>query len=120
MERSRMGLDVLAYCLMPDHFHLIVGPCLMRLGQVVQGLKLASAHQLIAAGLAVHSPWQESFFDVGLRDETQLLTAIEYVHVNPTKEGLADCPSEYPLSSSKSWDQGAEGPIRLARDLAVL
>jgi putative transposase len=115
-ERDRIGLDVFAYCLMPDHLHLIIGPSPIRVGYVVRALKLAAVQNLMVAGLAHGRLWQRGYFEKGLRDTNQLRTALDYIHKNPLEEGLARDPAAYRLSSFSSWEGGADGPIALAKD----
>ena len=115
-ERKRIGLNVFAYTLLPDHTHLIIGPTKQRTGYVVQALKLASVHRLMADGLATGGLWQRGYFDRALRDLSQLRTAIDYVHNNPVVAGLALEPDKYILSSYADWLELREGPILLARD----
>ncbi len=44
--------------------------------------------------------WQRSFYDRVIRDDRQLVEAINYVHQNPVAAGLADTPEAYPFSSA--------------------
>jgi putative transposase len=114
-ERRRMGLSIFAYSLMPDHFHLVIGPVAIQIGRVVQALKLASVNRLTADGLAPSSLWQGSYFDVALRDMYQLRATIDYVHNNAAEEGIVPLASEYPLSSCGDWQGVSSGPILLDR-----
>lgn len=113
---ARLGLDVFAYALLPDHFHLIIGPSDQRVGYVVQALKLASVHRLMADGLATGGLWQRDYFDRAIRDVSQIRAAIDYVHNNPVQAGLVSEPESYPLSSCGDWFDLGEGPIFLARE----
>lgn len=114
-----MGVDVLAYCLMPDHGHFVIGPTLLKIGQVVQGFKLASTHRLLANGLVIKTPWQRSYYDVGVRDERQLRNAVEYLHNNPLVAGLCNDRAAFPLSSCADWECGGRGPILVAKHLWI-
>ena len=44
--------------------------------------------------------WQRSFYDRMIRDEPQLLQAIEYVHMNPVVVGLVEDVEAYEFSSA--------------------
>lgn len=114
-----MGLVVVAFALMPDHFHLVVAPIPMTIGRMVQALKAASVLRLKAQGLASGGLWQEDYFDVALRDERQLRAAIEYVHQNPGKEGLIQDSRLYPLSSYGAWE-GLTGSLISLKSAAEL
>lgn len=113
-ERRRMKLDIYAFALMPDHFHIIIGPYPKRVGYVVQALKLASVHRLLREELTGGGLWQRGYYDVAMRDLRQLRTVMEYVHNNPVKLGLVEDPRQYPLSSCADWAGTTESPIRLS------
>jgi putative transposase len=97
--RRDAGVDVWAYCLMPNHVHYVVVPTskggLARL--------FASAHRRYA--LRVNSRegwrghlWQERFYSVPM-DETHLVSAVRYVELNPVRAGLCESPADWPWSS---------------------
>jgi len=69
-----LNYKIFAYCLMPDHLHIILQP---------DGKKV----------------WQERFYDTGIRSIGMLLQKIEYIHNNPVRAGIATQPDHYPLSS---------------------
>lgn len=112
-ERKRIGLGVIAYGLMPDHLHFLIAPAPMRLGLVVQALKVAVVGRLMADGLTSGTIWQDSFVDVGMRDTGQLAKAIDYVHNNPAKAGLVEDPLVYPYSSYAAWEGKGSSIIQL-------
>lgn len=115
-ERKRLGLTVFAYALLPDHFHIIIGPTIIRVGFVVKCLKLASVHKLMAQGLTGGGLWQRQYYEVGLRDPQQVRNAIEYIHNNPSEAGLVADPVTYRLSSLGAWMDETPPRIHIARD----
>lgn len=93
------GVDILAYCLMPNHVHLVAVP--------VEKQSLArlfgTAHHRYAKRVnAIHDwrghLWQERFYSV-VMDESHALTAMRYVELNPVRAGLCDRAEEWPWSS---------------------
>jgi len=69
--------------------------------------------------------WQPRFMEHTIRDEDDLNHHLDYIHYNPVRHGLVDCPKDWPWSSfhrhvklghdAPDWCCGGEGP-RLALD----
>lgn len=99
--RERDWAYVLAYCVMPDHVHLLLVPRNERtLSQVMQSIKGFVSRKINARDDA-HGPiWQQSFYDRAIREEKQLETALNYIHFNPVRAGLVALPGEYRFSSA--------------------
>ncbi len=96
-ERSRSSaVAVHAYCVMPDHLHLILTPSgscdVVTFVAEVKNLVQREAWRLGMAGRL----WQVSFWDHFLRRDESLSAAVQYVLENPVRKGLAEEWSEYP------------------------
>ena len=111
----RYHLDIWAYCLMPNHVHLIGAP------STRDGLArpLGEAHRQYALminrrnGWAGHL-WQERFWSFPM-DEAHLIAAIRYVLLNPVRAGLVENAVDWPHSSARAHVLGrSEGLVRAA------
>jgi putative transposase len=98
-ERVRLHIEVFGYVLMPDHVHFVVGPSVFPPGTIVQWMKLSSAYSLRHNGLLRQSPWARSYWDRGIENAIELRRAIQYLHDNPLKAGLAEAIDAYRFSS---------------------
>jgi putative transposase len=49
--------------------------------------------------------WQRRFWEHTIRDETDLQRHFDYLHYNPVKHGLVNCPHEWEISSFHRWVQ---------------
>ena len=85
---TEAGVEIWAYCLMPNHVHLVAVP------QEEQGLArmLGVTHHRYARRVnAAHGwrghLWQERFHSF-VMDETHLLAAVRYIELNPVRAGL--------------------------------
>lgn len=89
------------FVLMPDHFHVLLTPApSTTLERVMQYIKGGSAHR-IRQELAYRFPVrQRGFSDHRIRDGSDYLGHVRYIHENPVKEKLAGAPGEYPWSSA--------------------
>jgi putative transposase len=47
--------------------------------------------------------WQRRFWEHQIRDETDFIRHVEYIHYNPVKHGLVDSPKDLPYSSFQKY-----------------
>ena len=94
-------VDILAYCLMPNHIHAIAVP-----GNEKGLARLFGAtHHRYARyinnrhGWKGHL-WQERFHSF-VMDENHLLAAVRYVELNPVRAGLCGRAEDWPWSSAR-------------------
>lgn len=94
--------QLLAYVVMPDHFHLIAWPqgntTTCRVMKMIKG-RFAREHQVSRAKSG--SFWQSRYHEEALQSEEALWSAVEYVHYNPVVAGLVEDPRDYPWSSAR-------------------
>lgn len=94
---------VWAYCLMPDHVHLLLQVGATPLGSFVQAWK-SRCYRLRRARGNPEPFWQRSFFDHALRSEEDLRRAAGYILANPVRKGLVKDTRAYPLAGSLILD----------------
>ncbi len=98
---TETGFHFLAFVVMPDHMHLVLGsPASHRLAQVVQLLKGWFSHRYNGITGGSGRLWQSRYHERTLRSESELFAAIEYVHRNPVVAGLIKGASAFPWSSA--------------------
>ena len=85
-----------AYCLMPDHVHLLVEgtAATSDLRRFVKMAKQRSGgvHRR-RCGVRL---WQEGYFERVLRDRDDVRSIAQYIVNNPTRAGLVERPEQYP------------------------
>jgi putative transposase len=92
---SRYGFEIVAYCFMPDHLHLLVaGGQDASLGRSVQHFKQATGHR--HPGL-----WQRSYYDHILRQEEDLEDVARYIWANPVRAGVVEDVLAYSYSGPR-------------------
>ncbi len=105
------GVSVWAYCLMPNHVHLVVVPeysdSFARLFRFVhrQYTRRINRRENWKGHL-----WQERFHSF-VMDEEYLLTAVRYVELNPVRANLCDYPEEWNWSSTRAHLQGNDDQV---------
>ena len=110
-EKERASVSIWAYCLMPNHVHLIVVP------ESSGGLSklFKEAHRRYTTeinrrfGWQGHL-WQERFHSCVL-DEQHLIAAARYVELNPVRAGLCQQPEDWLWSSAQSHILGCDDQI---------
>ena len=92
---------VLAYVVMPDHFHALVAPTApWTISKVMQSIKGYTSRVLNDRNGERGRLWQPGFYDRVIRGESQLSDCVEYIHENPVKAGLSCEAAGYPYSSA--------------------
>ncbi|MEW5980395.1 MAG: transposase, partial [Acidobacteriota bacterium] len=91
-----------AWCLMPNHVHLIAVPS----SPESLARAIGEAHRRYTRRINFRENWrghlwQERFASFPL-DENYLLAAARYVEMNPVAAGLVAHPGEYPWSSARA------------------
>lgn len=93
------GVDIWAYCLMPNHVHVVAVP---KARQSLAQLFGTAHHRYAKRVNAMHNwrghLWQERFYSV-VMDETHALAAMRYVELNPVRAGLCGRADQWPWSS---------------------
>jgi REP element-mobilizing transposase RayT len=93
------GCQMMAYCIMPDHLHLLarVGPHGGDLLDFVDGFKRRTATTLarFARGSAV---WQEGYWDRHVRSNEPVANIIHYILMNPVRAELCSHWDEWGYS----------------------
>ena len=108
-EQTRKArVEVWAYCLMPNHVHLIAAP------ETAGGLALAlgAAHRRWANFINARGRWRGHLFDGRFAsvamDEGHLMAAVRYVALNPVRARLAPRAVDWPWSSARAHLAGED------------
>jgi|SRR6266850_92408 len=99
--------DVIAYCFMPDHLHLLIegrsdsSDCKQFIARAKQysGFYYSKAHR--------QKLWQRYSFEHVLRDDQKSVVVGRYILQNPVRAGLVRRIDEYPYVGSLVWPMPA-------------
>ncbi len=100
LDEQNNWVTIIAYCLMPTHFHLILKQnrdegISRYLGNIQNSYSkfFNSKHQR-------KGPlWVGRFKNILINSDEQLLHLTRYLHLNPTSAALCDSPEDWPYSS---------------------
>ena len=96
------GLQFWAYCLMPNHIHLIAVP----INKESMNLTIREAHKKFTWQINLQNDWrgtlwQGRYYSFPLGQD-HLYRAVRYVENNPVRAGLETFAEDYPWSSAPS------------------
>lgn len=118
--------ELMAWCVMPNHVHVLVDVRMTPLGKMLQSWKRFIATQAKAILGECRSPtrladksfqnaparraalqlqWQREYWDTFMRDEEQERKAVHYIENNPVKAKLCREAKEWLFSSAKFRDE---------------
>ena len=107
---DRIPMRVLAFCVMPNHFHLALQPFSDRdLGRWMQWLLTAHVRRYHQHYHTNGHVWQGRFKAFPIEQDDHLLTVLRYIERNPLRAGLAKRAEDWRWSSLQHWQ--AIGPV---------
>ena len=101
-----------AFVIMPDHFHALITP-VGALERAVQFIKGGFSHRVKVELGSNMEVWQKGFSDHRIRDYSDYLVHVRYIHENPVRAGLCRSQAEFPYSSACGKYPVDEVPQRL-------
>jgi putative transposase len=97
---ERFGAPALAYCLMPNHVHLVLRPGEGEsLSRWMQWLLTRHAVRLNRRRAAMGAVWQARFRGFPIQEDAHLLTVLRYVERNALRAGLVERAQDWPWGS---------------------
>ena len=92
--------SLLAYCIMPDHYHLLVKiQSESMFSKYMSNLENSYSRYYNLLNNRRGPLWQSRFRAVLIKDDETLLHVHRYIHLNPTTAGLVERPEDWPWSS---------------------
>lgn len=117
---KKSQLEVWAYCLMPNHVHLVVVP------KTTDCLRcfFSQAHRHYTRRINLREGWrghlwQERFHSF-VMDEHYLLATVRYVELNPVRAGLCARAEDWPWSSVHAHMKGQDDGLVTVRPMLEL
>ncbi len=103
---GKLGVEIWAYCLMPNHVHLLAVPNTKE----ALAAAIGEAHKRYTRHVNFREGWRgylwQGRFASFIMDEAYLAAAVKYVEMNPVRAGLAKHPWDYKWSSARAHVSG--------------
>jgi putative transposase len=128
--RQRYQFVVVAYVVMPEHFHLLIAePEKANPSVVIQALKLGVARRMLSSrkrrekrkaaqeGIGLDPVpqhiWQARFYDYNVWTGLKQVEKVKYTHRNPVRRGIGRESGAVAGSSFRAYAFGEAGPVRV-------
>lgn len=99
-QSTLFGFDIRAYCLMPNHYHLLLEMKDGSLSLIMKHIDQHYTQYFNKKYNRVGTLWQGRFKSWYISDERYLTMLITYIEQNPIKAGLCTHLGEYPWSTT--------------------
>jgi putative transposase len=110
--KARYPFALFGYCLMSNHFHLLLKPAPgQSISRILQSLTVALTWRYHRRHRTTGHVWQGRFKSPVVQDGDHLLVVLRYVESNPVRAGIVADPVEHPWSSYQSHGTGRAGAL---------
>jgi putative transposase len=108
----RYPFRLYAYCLMTNHFHLVLEPeAGQSVSRILQSLTVAHTWRFHKRHGSLGHVWQGRFKSPVIQDDDHLLTVVRYVESNPLRAGMVTDLIRHPWSSYAFHALGRADPL---------
>ncbi len=102
-ETVPAGVTIVAYCLMPNHFHLLVRPHDAELSRRMQRFSISYTKAINERFQRTGALLEGQFQAVHVGQDEYLLHLSRYVHLNPVRAGLVKRAEGWEFSSYRDY-----------------
>jgi putative transposase len=135
--QQKHEFDLWAYCIMPEHAHILLWPRreFYDISKVLNSMKQSVAKRVLLfvnaevprflkrmedrqpSGRICYRFWQRGGgYDRNLFEPKAIYQAIDYIHANPVRRGLCARPEDWPWSSAADYAGTGRGKVPLQRE----
>jgi putative transposase len=97
--------EMIAWCVMPNHVHVLVHVWDWPLAKMLQNWKSITAVKINRILNRSGEFWQREYWETFMQSEEQERAAIRYIESNPVKAKLCQVAKEWPFSSARHRDK---------------
>ena len=110
--QTRYPFRLYGYCLMPNHFHLLLKPEPgVSISRVLQSITVAHTWRHHKRHRSLGHVWQGRFKSPVIQEDEHFWTVLRYIEANPVRAKLVEDPSEYRWSSYGAHALGKVEPL---------
>ncbi|OGO36627.1 MAG: hypothetical protein A2W35_16565 [Chloroflexi bacterium RBG_16_57_11] len=109
---SKSSITIIAYCLMPNHYHLLVRQeSESPVSEFIQAIFNSYTKAYNKAFNRTGTLFEGTYKAILVAEDPYLLHLCRYIHRNPLDAGLVDDPSEWPYSNYLEWVGSRSGSL---------
>ncbi len=96
---ERKPFELYGYCLLSNHFHLLLRPTGATISRIMQSLLVSHTQRYHRHYKSGGHVWQGRFKSPVIQNDEHLLTVLRYIEANPLRAGIVKRAENYPWSS---------------------
>ena len=116
---QRYGAVIHAYCLMDNHYHLLIQTPLANLSEIMQYINGSYTTYINTKRQRVGHLFQGRYKAILIDADTYAQELSRYIHLNPIRVGMVDKPEDYPWSSYQYYSGKKKAPRWLTMDFIL-
>jgi len=97
--KERKPFELYGYCLLDNHFHLLLRPTGATISRIMQSLLVSHTQRYHRHHGSGGHVWQGRFKSPVVQNDEHLLTVLRYIEANPLRAGIVRRAEEYRWSS---------------------
>lgn len=108
-KKGKKLLDVVCYCIMPTHFHLLIKQNRDdAIATVMANIQNSYTRYFNTKHKRKGPLWESKYKNIHIESDEQLLHLTRYIHLNPFSAGIVNNISEWKWSSYNEFIEGSE------------
>ncbi len=104
--KYKFDWTIYCYCLMPNHFHLLIQQHKDQIGHIMKSLQTAYGVFFNLKYQRVGPLFSGRYRSIIVQEGEYFLQVSKYIHLNPVKTSLCSKPLDYPYSSYREYIKG--------------
>lgn len=97
--KERRPFELFGYCLLNNHFHLLIRPRAASISRIMQSLLVSHTQRYHKHYRSGGHVWQGRFKSPVIQNDEHLLTVLRYIEANPLRAEIVRHAGDYPWSS---------------------
>lgn len=102
-QKARLPFFLYAYCLMTNHFHLLIERQEDDVGKIMHRLLTGYSNYYNRRNRRVGHLFQERHKAILCQSERYLAELVRYIHLNPVRAGMVAAPEQYQYSGHRAY-----------------
>jgi len=102
------GVNIAAYCLLPNHYHLLIQTPLANLSRFMRHIDGVYTQRFNRRHKRDGQIFRGRYKSVLVEENNNILELVQYIHFNPVKSDLADTPEKYAWSSFQDYQRNSK------------
>jgi putative transposase len=104
--KERKPFELYGFCLLDNHFHLLIRPAKDSISRIMQSLLVSHTQRYHKHYHSGGHVWQGRFKSPVVQSDEHLLTVLRYIEANPVRANVVVRAGDYPWSSYRAHGLG--------------